>query len=144
MITVFFFLEACGEEYVGEGVLIRQLLAHQLASDLASVEKENTKAHKSANHKHRNVRGVNNSAYLIGLAILSESGQAREADDAESEENGAKNNEHIVGYAVDNELKPVAVFIVADKCAGKYETNQSCIYGITCIYQSHTDLWFEA
>ena len=56
---------------------------------------------------------MRDAADMVRLAVLGQTWQAREAHDAEAEEYGSKDDEHVVGDPVDDRVEALSVLLVA-------------------------------
>ena len=77
---------------------------------------------------------------MVRLAVLGQPRQTREPHDAEQEQDGSKEDEHVVCDAVHNELEAVCVLIVTHEGTREDEADEGRVDGIRREYQSHSNL----
>jgi len=87
---------------------------------------------------------MRNRAYAVGLAVLGNAGQACEAHETESEENGPKNDKHVVSDPVDDRLEPGGVLLEPDERASEQKADEGRVDCITREDEPHADLRLES
>ena len=84
---------------------------------------------------------------MVRLAVLGKSRQAREAHDAEAEEDRSKDDEHVVSDPVDDRIEALSMLIVAHQGACEWEADEGWVDGVSCEDKPHSDLrlvaWVE-